>query len=99
MTQATSRPYQPRVQKQTSRNYKLYASVAAPQNLVTDSGVNESCVRILVITAGTLVVRPVGGPADGSRDVSFPALPANTLLPIEAIMLVSGTATNILVMW
>jgi hypothetical protein len=101
MTQRTSRPYQ-NLTKYVSRNFKLYADVSALRDLLTDGGVNYGTWRILVQGAGTLVVRPVNGsvtPADASRDVNLGTVAAGTKLEIECIALVSGTATNILVMW
>jgi len=96
--QKTSRPYQSTT-KYTSRNFKMYADVSALRDLVTDSGVNVGSWKIHVFTAGTLVVRPVNGPADGSKDVNLGTVAANTKLELELAALVSGTATNVLVSW
>lgn len=85
--------------KYTSRNFKFYADVSVLRDLVTDSGVDAGTWKIRVFTAGTLVVRPVNGPADGSLDSPAMPIPANGLLELELSALVSGTATNILVMW
>lgn len=101
MTQRTTRPYQNKTQF-TSRNFKFYADVTALRDLLTDGGVNYGSWKIKVITAGTLVVRPVNGsvsPVDASKDVNLGTVPAGTDLTLECIALVSGTATNILVMW
>ena len=96
MSQKTSRPFQCKT-IETSRNFKLYADVSALRDLVADSGVNAGSWRIRVFTAGTLVVRPVNGPADGSKDVSLPSFSGEISLEVAA--LVSGTAAAILVMW
>lgn len=101
MTQRTTRAGQNET-RYTSRNFKMYADVSALRDLLTDSGVNKGTWKIQVFGTGTLVVRPVMGSvllADASRDVNLGTLPANTVLPLEIIALVSGTATNILVMW
>jgi hypothetical protein len=84
--------------KYTSRNFKLYADVSVLRDLVTDSGVDAGTWKIHVFGAGTLVVRPVNGPVDGSLDTSL-TVPANTKLDLELAALVSGTATAILVEW
>lgn len=101
MTQATSKPYI-NATRYTSRNFKMYADVTALRDLLTDEGTNHGTWKIQIFGAGTLVVRPVTGSvrlADASKDQNLGTLPAGTVLTIEIIALVSGTATNILVMW
>lgn len=99
MTQSTTRAYENKT-KYTSQNFKMYADVSALHDLLLDSGVNTACWRIHVFGAGTLVVRPVHRKtSDNSADITLPTIPANTQLNIACSALVSGTATNILVMW
>lgn len=98
-TQATTRAYENKT-SYTSQNFKTYADVSALRDLLLDSGVNTACWAILVFGAGSLVLRPVHRKVtDNSADITLPAVAANTLLPISCSALVSGTATNILVMW
>jgi hypothetical protein len=99
MTQNTTRAYENKT-SYTSQNFKMYADVSALRDLLLDSGINTASWAIQVFGAGTLVVRPVHRKTnDNSADITLPTIPANTTLFLSVSALVSGTATNILVMW
>lgn len=97
--QSTSRAYENKT-RHTSQNFKMYADLTALRDLRIDGGTNTACWRIQVFGAGTMVVRPVHRQSnDNTADVTLPTIPAGTILNLSVSALVSGTATNILVMW
>jgi len=80
--------------------YKSYANLSSARVATTDdpSGKGRHAIGFSAGGAGTLVLRPRSGAADGSNDVSVTAT-AGMERFLEFDQITSGTATVVTVYW
>lgn len=81
-------------------HYLPYANASSPINCKTadPSGKGRAAIGVTVCGSGTLVVRPCGGPIDGSLDRTEQFIAGMTKW-IEFDQIISGTATNFTAYW
>lgn len=77
-----------------------YANLSTPIVCATadPSGFKRNAVGIDCATDGTAVLRPRGGPSDGSKDRTIQLLAGQTRW-FEFDQAVSGTALNVVIYW
>lgn len=77
-----------------------YASVSSPIlcKSIDPSGQGRASIGVYAAGSGTLVLRPRGGPSDGSKDRTVTMVPGATIW-VEFDTIQSGTATNIIIFW